>query len=401
MRDRSADGGRDQRGRRGGWKAAALVFGLATLFGTMEGVQSLLNAGGEHHTTGELVRRLLGALPPWYVLAALTPGALWLAGRFPLLPRPRGRDLAVHGVASLVFPVLHLAGTALANRLLHGLPLSGVGLVTTRLMGLFYAMEVLEYWGIVVAYEAWAYYRRYRTWQLDAARMELRAAQLEASLAQAKLQALSAQIHPHFLFNTLNAIAVLARGGRRSDVVTMVTRLARLLRISVDEREATVPLQRELSFLRRYLAIERVRFRERLSVRWSITPECLQAEVPTLLLQPLAENAIRHGISQQPGPGRIDIRARRVKGELHLSVRDNGPGLVGGVDAVREGVGLRNTRERLEHLYGPKHSFHLQAAPGGGFLVTITLPFRPAAADIGEEATSPARRHVEDPHAHR
>ncbi|HET9982921.1 MAG TPA: sensor histidine kinase [Longimicrobiales bacterium] len=401
MRDGSADDRRDGGGRHGGWKAAALVFGVATLFGTMEGVQSLLNAGVEHHTLASLVRGVLGSLPPWYVLAALTPGVLWLAGRFPLMPWPRPRDIGVHAAASLAFPVLHLAGTALANRLLHGLPLSGVGLVTTKLIGLFYAMEVLEYWGIVVAYEAWAYYRRYRVWQVDAARMSVRAAQLEASLAQAKLQALSAQLHPHFLFNTLNAIAVLARGGRRSDVVTMVTRLARLLRISVDEADATVPLQRELSFLRRYLAIEHVRFRERLSVRWSIAPECRWAEVPTLLLQPLVENAIRHGIAQQPGPGRIEIRARRVDAALHLSVRDNGPGLVGGVGAVREGVGLRNTRERLEQLYGPDHSFHLQAAPGGGFLVTITLPFRPAAAGVGDEATSPARHHVEDPHAHR
>jgi sensor histidine kinase YesM len=269
-------------------------------------------------------------------------------------------------------------------------------------------MEVPLYWLVVGGWLAWDFHRKYRAEELEAARAGVRNAQLEASLGHAKLQALSGQLRPHFLYNTLNAVAVLARQGRRRDVVGVVTRLSELLRASVELRDQLVPLQREIAFVRRYLGIERVRFRDRLTVAWSVAPECLAAELPSLLLQPLVENAIRHGIGQQPGRGRVELRARRVGDELHLSVRDNGPGLVGGAAAIREGIGLRTTRERLRQLYGDDHRLELTSVPEGGVLAAVTIPFRVHAgrAEGGEggaapDATRTRRSHAEDPYAAR
>jgi hypothetical protein len=386
-------------GRAPWWRKAAVLLAVCLLFAVIETMQAVLR-GAQDGQPVDFWKALAGSLAPWAVMALLVPGVLALARRFPLAGG-RARNVAVHVAAAAAFPVLHLLGTALVARLMRGGGRMPIAAAVGNMLAVYYAMEVLNYALIVGGWYALDFYRKFRAGELEAARIGTRTAQLEAGLSQARLQALSAQLQPHFLFNTLNSIAVLARQGRRGETVRMVTRLADLLRASVRQTAACVPLSEEIAFVRRYLGIEKVRFQDRLSVRWKVQPECLDAEVPVLLLQPLVENAIRHGIAQQTGPGRIGIRASRQGESLVVEVTDNGPGLVGGVSAIREGVGLRNTRERLEQMYGEECPLRVGEAPGGGFRVTVRLPFtihpaarppsiavpsssRPATADSGD-----------------
>jgi LytS/YehU family sensor histidine kinase len=196
-------------------------------------------------------------------------------------------------------------------------------------------------------------------------------------LAQAELQNLKMQLHPHFLFNTLHAISVLMQ----EDVTAanrMLVRLSELLRLTLENAGTQeTALRQELEFLRLYLEIEQTRFQDRLAVKIEVDPAALDARVPSLILQPLVENALRHGIARNPGAGVIEIRAHRESELLRLEVRDNGPGLRA---EVEEGVGLSNTRARLAQLYGGAARFEINNAADGGALATALLPFRLASA---------------------
>ena len=196
------------------------------------------------------------------------------------------------------------------------------------------------------------------------------------ALAEAQFQALQRQLQPHFLFNTLHTISSLMR----SDVEAadlMIDRLSDLLRMSLRSQAQEVTVKQELEILHSYLAIEQTRFQDRLSVAIDVDPNVLDASVPHLLLQPLVENAVRHGIAPRARPGRIEIRARRAEGRLELEVLDSGDGLQPDrLSAMNDGVGLGNTRARLTHLYGAAHRFTFANRPEGGFRVSISLPFR-------------------------
>ena len=223
--------------------------------------------------------------------------------------------------------------------------------------------------GVVAAY----HYRRYLAG-------EQRAAQLREQLAQAQLEALKMQLHPHFLFNTLNAISELVHN-EPEVAERMLVQLSEMLRHTLESAGAQeVPLQQELEFLNSYLQIQRTRFRDRLEIRMSIAPATLSAYVPNMLLQPLVENAIRHGIAPLARGGTIDVGAERENGSLRLSVRDNGRGVVESAPNGRggaQGVGLTNTRARLQQLYGAgKYELTLSGAPDAGVLVNVTIPFR-------------------------
>jgi two-component system, LytTR family, sensor kinase len=223
---------------------------------------------------------------------------------------------------------------------------------------------------ILLVAHALSYYRRFRDRQLHSAK-------LEVQLAKSHLQTLKSHLQPHFLFNTMHSIsALMLTDVKAAD--KMMTRLSDLLRMTLESSGIQITsLSRELEFVAGYLEIEKVRFGERLHVVLDIAPETLDAQVPSLLLQPLVENAIRHGISRLSSGGNVWITASRDGSDLCLRVRDNGPGLVKIDDAPpRPGFGLRSTRERLRTLYGNQQSFEIQDAPSAGVEIWVKVPFR-------------------------
>jgi sensor histidine kinase YesM len=231
-------------------------------------------------------------------------------------------------------------------------------------------LALFFYWAILGVRYAIEYYQKYKE-------RELRASQLETRLAQARLQVLKMQLHPHFLFNTLNAISELVFKDPES-AEHMITNLSDLLRLSLENVGVQeVPLKQELDFLGKYVEIEQTRFHDRLRLKMNIAPETLDATVPNMILQPLVENAIRHGIGVRSSGGNIEVGAERENGMLHLFVRDDGRGVLNGAQhALKEGVGLANTRARLDHLYGVAHRFGLENSPGGGLTVDMMIPFK-------------------------
>jgi two-component system LytT family sensor kinase len=239
-----------------------------------------------------------------------------------------------------------------------------------------YHLELIAYGMIIGVGYAFDYYARYRE-------REFRASQLEAQLAQAQLQALKMQLHPHFLFNTLNAIAGLVRDRKDKAAVQMLAGLSDLLRHTLENAgKQEIPLREELDFLELYLDIQQMRFSDRLKVRMEVAPETLNARVPNLILQPLVENAIRHGIAVRVSSGLVAVSARRENGLLHLKVADDGPGLKRDwrlEDGV--GIGLSNTRERLNQLYGREHRFEVRNREGGGVEATLLIPWRVSAGE--------------------
>jgi len=223
--------------------------------------------------------------------------------------------------------------------------------------------------------QAIAYYGKYQERQLFSS-------QLEAQLANAQLEALKIQLEPHFLFNTLNSIAALARhNGEAAEHMTL--QLADLLRMSLDGVGVhEVPLQQELTFLQKYIDIQLVRFHDRLQVEMDVDPRTLETLVPNFILQPLVENAIRHGIGPRRSPGFIRISTWRDRDDVWMEIRDDGTGFTRGGLMPPEGVGLRNTRGRLRQLYNEDHAMVLEDAPGGGFTVKIRVPYRTKTEEV-------------------
>jgi two-component system, LytTR family, sensor kinase len=349
--------------------------GLAFVFWTIIGLSfasqfylSSLKAG-RLVTWGQAVTWSLG---DWYVWALLSVPIVQLARRFRFDDVRWVRSVAIHLLASVLCALVYMVLRAWLGQVQSGV--SGVRVSFAEAFNPLVVKTVhfnlLIYWVMVSVSHAFAYYRQYQE-------RALRASELEKRLAQAKLQALQMQLNPHFLFNTLNAIASLmhkdVKGADR-----MITRLADLLRYaleSTDEHEVT--LRQELAFLERYLEIEKTRFGSRLTVRLEVPAETLDALVPNLILQPLVENAIKHGIERRSRPGLIELRARCEGDRLRLTLVDNGPGLPA-QPAGRKGIGLANTRARLQELYGESHTFELHNGSEGGVVVEVIIPFRRA-----------------------
>ncbi|MEN3335286.1 MAG: two-component system, LytTR family, sensor kinase [Blastocatellia bacterium] len=320
---------------------------------------------------------LVWELPYWFLWAMLAPLIFQLTRWFRIGRDGWLRNSIIHVTACLTLAFFHRAIYLIVGWALH----VAVYRQYSSLREL-YQSDILfnlptgymSYGTFMLISHVIDYYRRYQ-------REELRASRLKAELAQAQLQALKMQLQPHFLFNTLNSIsALLDEDVDAAD--KMLARLGDFLRMTLQNSGAQqVTLQEELEFLRCYLEIEQVRFQDRLTVSLDIAPEALDALVPNLILQPIVENAIRHGIVTQVGPGRIEVRAAHLNGTLVLVVKDNGPGLASAQDSagkLRGGVGLANTRARLEHLYGAAQRFEMVDALEGGLQVTLEIPFEKA-----------------------
>jgi signal transduction histidine kinase len=320
----------------------------------------------------------------WALWLLFLPAVAWLSFRFPIERRRLLQNVGVHLLACLlmvgttrasfravarIFPRpqrLETPGRSPDSKISR-LPLPST---SGTLLGLRAALDVLVYWSLVGVCQAITNFR-------SSQERERRAAELEARLASAQLQALRMQINPHFLFNTLNSIAALVYANPRA-ADEMLGDLSELLRRSLDSmEEQEIALAQELEFIGAYLSIEQKRFGERLRVEQSVPDELMKALVPALILQPLVENAIRHGIEPRRGPGLISIQAEQEDKHLHLIVRDNGRGLPGSDlnSSERRGIGLANTQARLQGLYGQDQSFSFGRAEPQGCRVDIHLPF--------------------------
>ncbi len=225
----------------------------------------------------------------------------------------------------------------------------------------------VTYWFILGAYYGLDYYSQYRE-------HKIKAAELESQLAHAQIRALKMQLHPHFLFNTMHAISTLME----EDVKTarrMIAKLSSLLRLTLDNIGVEeVPLNQEIEFLKSYLEIEQTRFQDRLKINYKIVPQTLNASVPNLILQPLVENAVKHGIAPYAEGGIIEIASQAIESRLLLKVSDNGKGNTNG--SFKEGVGLKTTKERLHQHYGNNFSMEINTDEGNGFEVIISIPFK-------------------------
>ena len=322
----------------------------------------------------------------WFVWLLAAPAMLILIRRFPL-QRGRVRQsltglvlgsgaiyLAVSNLRFLlrILPNLWLPAAA-------DLPVDWSHYAVSMLF--LMPMDFLTYCGFFAASFSIVYHFKYRQRGEEALQLQLRTAQLESDLARAELSVLRGQLHPHFLFNSFNAVASLVRQKRNDSAVEIIAQLSALLRLAIERTgRQELPLDEEIDFIRRYLEIEQVRFGEKLRLDFSLDPAALDAAVPNLILQPLVENAIKHGISRRTRPGTVRLAVRRVEGRLQLEVVDDGPD---GSPVEREagehrpgGIGLSNTRARLEKIYGTDYHMEMTPRPEGGMRVFLDLPWR-------------------------
>lgn len=309
----------------------------------------------------------------WLFLGALTPIVYYLASRFPLRRETALRTLAIHAVGSLVLCVgWASAGVALQYELGWFGPKASMPQQLANWMLTSLPYSVFMYFAVLGCVYAFTYFAEARA-------REAHAARLSSQLAESRLNALRMQLNPHFLFNSLNAIGVLVRDQQTAAASRMIELLADVLQtvLRADSRHE-IPLGDEIRFVEQYLAIEQVRFSDRLRVAWSVDASVRSALVPGFILQPLVENALRHGIAKRSEPGTIEIAAHREGDSLVLSVTDDGPGVPASPNEA--GVGLTNTRERILTMYGPVASLVLDSRHRVGTVATIRLPYREEAS---------------------
>jgi signal transduction histidine kinase len=350
------------------WLRWCFFFCVWTLLGASFALSTYLRALQDNIQIS-WKRILSGYLADFYLWGLLSPLIVLLARRFELR-KHFPRNLLVHLAASVILSGLVLSAASplvwyLGYVNLDRNPTLAILWRNNAFSAYYFHQGLTIYWTTLVVAHALYYYRGLRE-------REAQTAILTAQLAQAQLQALKMQIHPHFLFNTLNSIAALLH----KDVEAadrMIAKLGDFLRLTLKRSDAQiVDFEQELEFLKCYLDIEHIRFQDRLTVEMDIDPHALTAMIPNLILQPIVENAVRHGVARQTDPGHISIRARRQGARLIMSVEDNGPGLKPSSNG--SGIGLSNTRARLEQFYGSDFSFQIANSAGRGATVTLDVP---------------------------
>lgn len=313
------------------------------------------------------LRDLVWSGGDWFLLALFTPGVFYLARRFPLVRGALARRIPLHFLASLLLCVAWSGSGVLLSKALFGsTPYGGpmLGWLFTTL-----PFGVAVYFALLGVEHASRYY-------LEARERETQSARLSAQLAEARLGALRMQLQPHFLLNSLNAVTVIVRDRDTATATRILEQLGDMLRrVMRTDRPQEVTLAEELDFVRQYLAIEQVRFSDRLNPVINVDASLLQALVPEFLLQPLVENALRHGLSKRVEATLLSVAARREADELVLTVTDDGPGPGDRAEDRTEGVGLSNTRERLATLYGDRARLILETTPSGGAIAIVRLPY--------------------------
>jgi len=352
------------------WRGIGFYLGVWTLVALVATAQTYVSKLTMDHPVPVRLA-FFASVVEWYLWALLSLVAVALGERFPFQPGRIGRRALLHGAASVVTMVID---GALIACFLHGrwslegklLTFSGV----FRMAVLdYFPFNLTIYWLVLLAQQGWYHFQQSR-------QRELQAAALATELVRARLEALRMQINPHFLFNTLNTISALVHE-KPEAADRMIARLSELLRRALDHSDTQeVPLREEITFLQGYLEIEQMRFPDRLTVAFDIEPKTQELLVPQLILQPLVENALRHGILPREEPGRVEISARVTSGDtLELKVRDNGNGLpVPYTAPEREGIGLKNVRSRLTHLHGTAQSLTIRNVPEGGVEACLRLP---------------------------
>ncbi|MBI2682388.1 MAG: histidine kinase [Acidobacteriales bacterium] len=348
----------------------AVTVGLAGLFTLQMMIQTSMT--GEKYPPSEFLFNLSRSL--FWGLTA--PIILKLGFRFPLDGADRWRNLFRHFLFYLVFSLVHALYRTAVSPYLMPSDTDSKWMMFKVYLTLTANGNLWMYVPLLGASQLMRAFQRVRA-------REVQAEQLKTELAHSELHALKAQLHPHFLFNTLHSISALIRTNPRS-ADRMIMRLSDLLRASLDKGGIQeVSLKEELEFLDNYLQIEQVRFQDRLQVRMKIDPEMLDAQVPYLFLQPLAENAIRHGIAQRMEGGQVTVTAARNGDRLCITLEDNGPGL--GPKGAVGGIGVANTRARLERLYGAQQSLSIENRREGGVRAKICIPFHAPEPVLDEE----------------
>jgi two-component system LytT family sensor kinase len=327
--------------------------------------------------TDEFLARMAGA----WISALLTPAVLWAGDRFRLERRNWMQVIALNLLFAVLFAIVQLASETaiyLKASILANFLQKSFWQAFVQMLAVGFHENIVVYWLIIGVQASARYYKSYREQEKAALLLRVEAAELQTQLIASRLSALKIQLQPHFLFNTLNAIVVLVRQGKTRAAEEMLTQLSDLLRAILDDAETQeVPLRRELECLKLYLGIEKVRFGDRLETIFQVDAATLDAAVPHMSLQPLVENAVRHGVSRQAAAGCIRVTAQRVNDELEICIADNGPGPAVETNGSKQaGVGLRNTRTRLAQLYGQAAALTIKPGSPGGAIVTLQLPFR-------------------------
>lgn len=352
------------------------ALAVAVVLGGLETLRAVV-AGRSAPNDFGWAEALLTNMPWWLLWAVLAPVVYRLSRELPFRRDGWFRPLIGHAAASLALSVLHLALSALGIWAAVSHAFLSLGAQVERLVLGYIVTDIVTYWAILAA--CLTYDSRCRLQESERRRREteLRAVRLEARMTEARLDALRMELNPHFLFNTLNTVSGLAKRGEGEAAVRTLSRLGELLRLTLgDDLEHEVTLAEEADLLDRYLEIERARFGDRLTIDVRIAPAVQNALVPTLILQPLVENAIRHGVAAVRGPCRLDVEAVATGDRLELQVRDTGRGFDHPGSPPREGIGLRNTRKRLAALYEDEAELELVSPPIGGVEARLRLPLQ-------------------------